>query len=103
MTNLQKNLLTCGFIISTVFVASDVLAMTDGANGLTAAWKESNLEQIIGQDLRKISAIIGIGVCGVMAALPKTPKLEIIGGTFAGIVGTGFLLNWVQSAWTIVL
>lgn len=103
MTDLQTTILKATLMISTVFMASDVLAMTEGANGLGAAWTASNLEQIIGQDLRKISAIIGIGVCGVMAALPKTPKLEIIGGTFAGIVGTGFLLNWVQSAWTIVL
>lgn len=99
----MNKIITRSVLVGAVFVASDSFAMTDGDYGLTAAWTASHLEDIIGQDLRKISAIIGIGVCGVMAALPKTPKLEVIGGTFAGIVGTGFLLNWVQSAWSILL
>lgn len=101
MTDLQKTLIKTSLLIGGVFIAQDGMAMTDGA--LRAAWEGSNLENLIGGDIKKISALVGVGVAGVMAVFPKTQKAELIGGTFAGIVGTGFLLDWVKGAYAALI
>ena len=101
MTNLQKNLIKTTLIIGSVFIAQDVMAMTDGA--LKTAWEGSNIENLISGDIKKISALIGVGVAGVMAVFPKTQKAEIIGGTFAGVVGTGLLLDWVKGSYAALI
>lgn len=98
----QKTFIQFSVLILAVFIAQDVMAMTDGTT-LKQAWTDSKLEDFIMKDIKRISALVGLGVAGIMAVLPKTPKAETIGGAFIGISGTGFLMDWVAKSYAVLI
>ena len=99
--DLLKSTLKASLILGGVFMAADALAMDDGS--IKTAWESSKLEAIISKDLKRISAIVATGICSIMAVIPSTQKINLIGGTFAGIVGGGFLLDWVKGTYTALI
>lgn len=93
-----------GVFIATCLVGlspHECLAVSDAT--LKSKWEASGLQDLLVHDIRVIASIIAASVGGVMAIMPNGPKKDYIWGTGGGILGFGFLIDFLVGGQSILI